>query len=327
MLTDRFRGPHPLDPQLLSAIRCPNCDSVVRPSNDGVICEKGHNWPWRSGYLDMSGTPTDLVTARTQASFGYEWTRFAAVEQEDQTFWKWYFADVPLDELSGRLGLDAGCGKGRFSRFTAPFLDHIVALDHSEAVVAAAHNLAEVSNATTVRADLRNAPFADGSFGFISCLGVLHVLKDPRAGFESLVRLLAPGGLLLLYMLSNPEHAGIRAMALTTASAVRRVTVRLPLPALRWLCAPLAVVLYAGGVLPGVVGDRFGLRWLSGLPLRRYRSQPLRALWLDTFDRLSAPSEKRYRWLELAPWFADHGFRVRAVREDAGLFIFAERPR
>lgn len=317
---------HPFHPQLLSAIRCPTCNSVVRQSDDGVTCESGHNWSSRSGYLDMSGTPADLVTARTQASFGYEWTRFATVEEEDLTFWRWYFADVPREELRGRLGLDAGCGKGRFSRFTAPFLGHLVALDHSEAVIAATRNLAAVSNATVIRADLRNAPFVDGSFGFISCLGVLHVLDDPRAGYESLVRVLAPGGLLLLYLLSNPEHAGVRAIALRTASAVRRVTVRLPLPALRWLCAPLAVVLYAGVVLPGVAGNRLGLRWLSALPLRTYRSQPLRALWLDSFDRLSAPIEKRYRWSELEPWFADHGFKVRAVREDAGLFILAEKP-
>ena len=51
-----------------------------------------------------------------------------------------------------------------------------------------------------------------------------------------------------------------------------------------------------------------------------------RYLWLDTFDRLSAPLEARYTWEDLAPWFERAGLAVDAVRDDAGLFITAHRP-
>ena len=57
-----------------------------------------------------------------------------------------------------------------------------------------------------------------------------------------------------------------------------------------------------------------------------YRGKPFRSLFLDTFDRLSAPVEHRYVWDELAPWFADEGLVVDAVREEAGWFVLATRP-
>ena len=39
--------------------------------------------------------------------------------------------------------MDAGCGKGRYTRFLAPHLDALVALHGSSAVEAAVRNLGE----------------------------------------------------------------------------------------------------------------------------------------------------------------------------------------
>jgi hypothetical protein len=53
---------------------------------------------------------------------------------------------------------------------------------------------------------------------------------------------------------------------------------------------------------------------------------PIRSLWLDTFDRLSAPIEHRYVWEDLRPWYAHRGLVVDAMREESGLFVLAHRP-
>jgi SAM-dependent methyltransferase len=308
---------------IVAAFRCPACGAGVSPFAAGLRCPLGHLTPWRHGYLDAQAAAppaaVDEATRRTRDSFGYEWTHFSTVQPEDEVFWQRYFADVDLKDLAGRLGLDAGCGKGRFSRFTARHLGALVASDGSRATEAAATNLADQPNACVVQADLRHMPFAPASFGFISCLGVLHHLPDPKAGFDALGRLLAPGGLLLLYVYSRPEQSGLRSWSLAAAQGLRRLTTRLPPAILRPLCWPLAVGLYGGFVVPGTIGRRIGVTRLAAFPLATYRGSPLRSLWLDTFDRLSAPIESRFTPAEVHAWFADCGLSLRALRTDPDL--------
>lgn len=277
--------------------------------------------------MDASVEEVDHLSARTFDSFGYEWNAFDVVQPEDEEFWQIYFRDVPLAELSGNIGLDAGCGKGRYTFFTARHLAELVAMDGSSAVQAAVRNLAALGNVTIVRADLRNSPFAAESFDFISCLGVLHHLSNPEEGFRKLVDLLVPGGLMLIYVYSRPDETNLRSVALRGATLLRRITVRLPFPALKAISVPIAAALYLGFVTPGKLGDRLGSSFLSKLPLAMYRGRPLRSLWLDTFDRLSAPVENRYIWPELDEWFKRSSTKVVAAREEAGWFVTLRKAR
>ena len=115
-------------------------------------------------------------------------------------------------------------------------------------------------------------------------------------------------------------------MALAAASALRKVTVRLPHRALEVVSTPIAALLYVGVVAPGAYGDRRGHATLAGLPMYTYRGQPFRSLVLDTFDRLSAPVEYRYTWADLQPWFDRTGLVVDAARDETGWFVLAHRP-
>ena len=289
-------------------------------------CGAGHRTYASAGYVDARASDTDEVTRQTAESFGYEWTTFSEIEPEDERFWELYFKDVPLEELTDAVTLDAGCGKGRYTWFLAPHVGPLAALDGSAAVEAAAANLAARANVTVIRSDLRDIPFADASFDFICCLGVLHHLADPQAGFRALVRALAPGGRIFIYVYSRPERPSARSVGLAAASWVRSMSLRVPHKVLRAACAPAAGALYATVVVPGAVGERIGVSALAALPLATYRSKPVRSLWLDTFDRLSAPVEHRYVWTDIEPWFAAENLVVESVREQAGLFVLARRP-
>ena len=308
--------------------RCPSCSTLLRTGANGAICRRGHHFPLHpDGYIDLSHGSFDELTERTFSSFGYEWNTFDRIRDEDALTFDRYAADLDLAALAGRVGLDAGCGKGRFGYFLAPHLDTLVALDGSDAVAAAARNLAAHDNAVVVRADLRGAPLRDASFGFVACLGVLHHLEDPRAGFAELARLLAPDGLLLVYLYSRPPGGGLRAAGLSAAAALRRLTVRMPHGHLRALCVPTAAALWAGLVAPGKLAQSLGAgRLVARLPLGAYRALPIRSLWLDTFDRLSAPAERRYTWEEVRPWYDQAGLDVVSVRDSWGLTIVARRP-
>jgi SAM-dependent methyltransferase len=308
-------------------MRCPECGAAMRESPAGVSCQAGHPLVVTAGYIDASqGRATDAATSRTFDSFGFEWTTFSQTREEDALYAEHYLRDLDLGRIRGVLGLDAGCGRARYTRFLAPHLGAMVALDGSDAVLSAARNLSDVPNAVVVRADLRRSPFAEGSFGFIASFGVLHHLEDPRAGFAALMRLLAPGGVLALYLYSRPERRGARGVGLAAATALRRITVRLPHRLLRALCAPIAGVLVVTVVAPGRLGDRRGTALLSALPMGTYRDKPFRSLVLDTFDRLSAPIEHRFTWSELAPWFEGSGLVVDSARDESGWFVVAHRP-
>lgn len=316
--------------ELVEIFRCPRCKERVTASGDEgdvLVCANGHSTGFRGGYLDASGDQrADEHTARTFESFGYEWNTFDDVRSEDEEFADVYFRDLDFATLKGRVGLDAGCGKGRYTRFVAPHLVALAALDGSEAVVAASKNLSEFENVVVVKSDLRLAPFAPGSFGFVSSLGVLHHLDDPRVGFEYLVSLLAPGGTMLLYLYSRPSHLNVRGAALAVSAAVRRLTIRMPHRLLKPVSAVVAVALRVLVVAPGEIGDSRGIAILSGLPMSAYRRKPFRSLELDTFDRLSAPVEHRYVWSDLEPWFERAGMTVDAKRDEAGWFVVAHVP-
>ena len=246
--------PQVIPKPIVERLVCPECSRPVeeRSGGQGIGCPEGHVQPIRDGYLDcFAWSSFGGSTDRTLESFGFEWNNFDDVREEDAGFADVYFRDVDLAGLAGKVGLDAGCGKGRYTRFLAPHLAALAALDGSSAVRAAARNLADFDNVVVVKSDLRTAPFAAERFDFIASLGVLHHLDDPRAGFERLVRHLAPGGRVLLYLYSRPPQAGLRATALAAAAALRRLTTRMPHRVLRVLTTPIAATLYLGVVAPG----------------------------------------------------------------------------
>jgi SAM-dependent methyltransferase len=310
---------------VLERLRCPRCGAPVAQSGDTLACGEGHRYGRTDGYYDFSATARDAATEDTFKSFGYEWTHFHEARPEDESYWQEYFGSIPPGELRGRVALDAGCGMGRFSRITARHVAALVALDGSDAVAAAAANLGAIPNVVVVRSDLREAPLAERSFGLISCLGVLHHLEDPWEGFRSLSRLLAPGGIFVVYLYSRPTSAGVRAAGLRAATIMRTVTRRVPHPVLRVVSAGIATGLYGGLVVGCAVASRLG-KPLDDFPLALYRHRPVRALWLDTFDRLSAPIERRFTFADVEPWFREAKLDVVSVSDRIGLLVVGRRP-
>lgn len=311
---------------LCEVLRCPQCGTTLSRDGNVLGCaDRRHRFVVRDTYVDLWDDVPDDATRRTAESFGYEWTTFHENNPEDAAFWARHSAGLDLSGMESVMALDAGCGKGRYTQFIAPHVDRLVALDGSLAVEAAARNLEPFGNVGVVRADLRSVPFAPASFGFVSSIGVLHHLDDPKEGFLRLARLVSPGGTMFVYLYSRPSGGGVRAAGLRAAAQLRRLTVRVPHRPLRWLSVPVAALLWLTLVAPGRIGEALRVRRLAALPMHTYRRSPFRSLWLDTFDRLSAPIEHRYVWSDLEPWFAEAGLTVRSVRDDAGFYVVAER--
>ena len=125
------------------------------------------------------------------------------------------------------------------------------------------------------------------SFGFISCLGVLHHLEDPNEASTRLSDSLAPGG--SSWSISTADLTRPRASLDRPPAAreLRRSRRRMPSRARSALVSWPLALLPVGHCRPGGAAvTRRRPRVAATLPLAAYHGQPMRALWLDTFDRL-----------------------------------------
>ncbi len=96
--------------------------------------------------------------------------------------------------------LDVGCGTGNYTRHLAVAAPEglVVGIDASEAMVANAARRGGGDNLAYLRGDAGELPFRDGQFDAVCCVGVLHMLERPMSALAEMVRVLAPGGRLVV---------------------------------------------------------------------------------------------------------------------------------
>lgn len=97
--------------------------------------------------------------------------------------------------------LDAGCGSGILSLQLADQVNHVVGLDISRSMIAAAKTRqAELKkeNVDFVVADLSNPPFKEGIFDFIASYGAIR-LRSIESKVPGLCRLIRPGGRMVIH--------------------------------------------------------------------------------------------------------------------------------
>jgi ArsR family transcriptional regulator len=158
--------------------------------------------------------------------------RLAAVLAERRSRSREFFAsgaddwDRLRDELFGRRfyllalpGLldpgwvvgDLGCGTGRVSQALAPWVDRVVAVDESEAMLDAARaRLEPEANVELRLGRLESLPIADGELDAATLVLVLHHVGDPAGALREVARVLRPGGRLLLVDMQPHERLQYR---------------------------------------------------------------------------------------------------------------------
>jgi SAM-dependent methyltransferase len=234
----------------------------------------------------------DSVSARTQASFGYEWTHFHEWQPSGEQNFRDYFDQLNLASLGDLRVLDAGCGMGRHARYLASFVSHLVAVDFSAAIDQAARNTRGIDNVDCVQADLTRLPFEDGTFDYAYSMGVLHHLADTPGALRAVVEKVKQGGRVRIYLYW--KRPGLSGAILHIVDAVRSVTTRLPFPLLRAVCWLLSLVLWIGVIWPYRIMTALAVDAHRQWPLFVYTRYPFRILYNDQFDRFSAPIEQRF---------------------------------
>lgn len=294
--------------RVLAWLACPMCSAPLRAMSEGgwvsgelvdghLVCQSGHRFSVTQGIPRLLPNASSLRhDRRTQAAFGYEWSRFADYQLPN---FRTIVMPGPDGWCEGRLGLDAGCGAGRHLVEAARGGAEMVGVDQSHAVDIAQARAAAMPKVHVIQADLRSLPFQAGQFDFIYSWGVLHHLPNPEGAFHRLLPYLKPGGLIVI----GVYQATLRKRLLELP---RLLTTRLPLACVRVIASSAAALDYGGVILP--------YRWLRRLTgprldryvpshVREYARYPFRVSETDWFDRLAAPITHWYTREEIERWF------------------------
>jgi len=275
---------------------CPSCTSQTLAvealtDNNSYLCSGcGKNYPV------VEGIPRFVVSDDYVGNFSFEWDIHRKTQIDNnhrKTSEEAFYIRFgqPKEFFKGKRILDVGVGAGRYADVALRAEAKVWGIDLSFSVTTAKENLAKYGeNIQLAQADLFNPPFAPDTFDVIYCFGVLHHTPDPEKGFESLVKLLKPGGLICITtypnygMYFNSQYA-------------RKITSKLP----PFILYPLTVLLTCSLYFPyKYLGMRHGI---IGRALPISLSDSFKEAILDTYDCYSPKYQFCYAVHEVFDWF------------------------
>jgi SAM-dependent methyltransferase len=249
------------------------------------------------------------------AGFGHEWSTFRQSESELSTIdrnaiFQSYFDIFPWGELPpDAVGIDVGCGSGRWSVMVGPKVGHLHLLDASAAALAVARqNLAEATNVSFHLASVGNIPLHDNSLDFAFSLGVLHHVPDTAAAIHTIATKLKIGAPFLIYLYYALDNRPWWYRAIWRFSNIFRMIIS-PLPSwLRLLISQIiAIVVYWPLARFAALVERAGFS-PAAIPLESYRDRNFYVMRTDAYDRFCTRLEQRFTRLQIEEMLRGGGF-------------------
>lgn len=254
----------------------------------------------------------DNKDPKTVASFGDEWSRFDQTllpGSEQKKVFDEYFAIFPWSDLPAQaVGLDVGCGSGRWAALVAPRVGKLLCLDaSSDALEVAQRLLKDNANVTFHHASVNAIPAPDGSLDFAYSLGVLHHVPDTASAIAACARKLKPGAPLLLYLYYAFDNRPWWFRALWRVSDLgRQIICRLPAGLKSMTTDLIALTVYWPLSRLAGVAEKLRLP-VDNWPLAYYRDHSPYTLRTDARDRFGTPLEQRFTLAQIKSMMADAG--------------------
>ena len=105
------------------------------------------------------------------------------------------------------LVADLGCGTGHFTQLVAPFVEQVIAVDDSAAMLRAAKaRIGDAENVAIRRGGLEELPVESGVVDLACLMLVLPYVAEPQPVIAEAARILKPGARLLVSDLMPHEH-------------------------------------------------------------------------------------------------------------------------
>jgi ubiquinone/menaquinone biosynthesis C-methylase UbiE len=256
----------------------------------------------------------DLQVTR---GFGREWSTFRQdsdhlSQQQRQAIFEDYFCIFPWHLLppGGGVGLDVGCGTGRWSMLLAPRVKHLHLLDPSaDALNVARENLRGMNNVSYHLHSVAAIPLPPKSLDFAFSLGVLHHVPDTEAAIAAIADKLKLNAPFLVYLYYALDNRPIWYRLLWRVTNLARLVVsRLPHPLRLAISQTVAALIYWPLAHVARLMSQRG-RQASALPLSYYADKSFYVMRTDAYDRLCTRLEKRFRRDEIERMLTRAGFK------------------
>lgn len=247
--------------------------------------------------------------------FGHEWSTFRQNDQElsrkdREEIFQSYFSIFPWDELPRQaVGIDVGCGSGRWSAMLAPRVNHLHLLDASkEALAVARENLAQAENVSFHLASVDDIPLENSSLDFAFSLGVLHHIPDTAAGISSIATKLKAGAPFLVYLYYALDNRPWWYRAIWGLSdGLRGMICRLPYRIRLAVSEVIAFAVYLPLARLALLVERIGISPAS-IPLAAYRNRDFYVMRTDAYDRFCTRLEQRFTKVQIEQMLQNAGF-------------------
>jgi SAM-dependent methyltransferase len=257
------------------------------------------------------------------AGFGHEWSTFRQSEgelssEDREAVFQSYFHIFPWNDLPvDPIGIDVGCGSGRWSTMVAPKVGYLHALDASAyALAVARQNLAAHTNVSFHLASVADIPVDDNSLDFAFSLGVLHHVPDTMAAIRAIAAKLKTGAPFLVYLYYALDNRPWWYRAIWRFSNFFRKIISLLPPATRlFISQIIAVTVYWPLARFAALVERSGYS-PSALPLEFYRNRKFYVMRTDAYDRFCTRLEQRFTRRQIEQMLRESGFDEIQFSED-----------
>jgi ubiquinone/menaquinone biosynthesis C-methylase UbiE len=150
------------------------------------------------------------------------WTEYIPEYDASEKHWLLFFTP---EEVKGKAVLDSGCGTGIFSIiFAKNGAGQVTGIDISPGSLGTAESLKQkfgLTNARFEQQDMLHLPYADASFDIVWAWGTVHHTTDPLGAIDGLIRVLKPGGSILLAIYKKTKVTWIHEI-------IRRTLIKTP---------------------------------------------------------------------------------------------------
>jgi len=246
----------------------------------------------------MGNYQNDLKTAN---AFAKSWNKLP----EGSVYTKNQLEDWmrPLEELDfkGKRILELGCGNASLMMHVAKWNpEYIEGVDLGKSVISARKNMGKLKFNKWMIKQTDMIKYKSRGFDIVYCVGVLHHLKEPKLGFDAVIRNVKRGGLFHCWVYGKEGNGFV----IYFIDPIRKIVSGLPWWIIKYVIAtPLAIPFY---IYANSLSRLTFIKLIKKLPLYRY------CLWISkqdfaffrhvAFDQLVAPQTSYFDRQTIESW-------------------------